>query len=259
MPITTCPKCSYQRQPTDSHIHEGVCPVCGIAYQKFLDRQRLLQQAGTAQEMPPSEPQMIEYEPQLPWFERLKARLLEVPERVEPLAFWARAVTLCGLALWGGHFVLAGIDWEVIGGSFLHNVILPFHEFGHVLFLPFGRFMTILGGSLFQVLMPLGLMAVFVMKQRDNFAASVTLWWSGQSFIDLSPYIADAVERSLPLVGGGGEESHDWGNLLTMMHGLPHTLAVARSSFAIGTLLMLLGLAWGATILRLQHEAMVSN
>ena len=34
--------------------------------------------------------------------------------------------------------------------------------------------------------------------------------------IDVSPYIADAPYRVLPLVGGLGEESHDWGNLLTM-------------------------------------------
>ena len=123
-----------------------------------------------------------------------------------------------------------------------------------MLFLPFGRFMAILGGSLFQVLMPLALMAAFVLKQRDAFGASVMLWWAGQSLVDLSPYIADAVDRGLPLVGGAGEDSHDWGNLLTMMHLLGHTQAIARICFALGVLAMIAGLAWGAHILRLQYR-----
>ena len=240
MPITTCPKCAYRRLAADSHVHQGVCPACGIAYQKYLDRQ--------------AAPPPLEYEVVVPLGDRLKARLAEVPEQVQPVVFWARAATWCVFALWGLYFTVHGIDWEVIGGSFLHNAILPFHEFGHVLFIPFGRFMTILGGSLFQVLMPLALMAAFVLKQRDTFGASLMLWWTGQSLVDLSPYIADAVNRGLPLVGGAGEESHDWGNLLTMLHLLGHTQAIARTCFALGVLVMAAGLAWGMQVLRLQYR-----
>jgi hypothetical protein len=245
--ITTCPKCSYQRLPTDAHIHEGVCPACGIAYQKYLDRQRA------------PAPAPVEYEVAVPRTEQLKARLSEVPQQVDATAFWARAAAWCAFALWTAYFTLHGIDWEVIGGSFLHNVILPFHEFGHVLFSPFGRFMAILGGSLFQVLMPLGLMAAFILRQRDTFGASVMLWWAGQSLVDLSPYIADAVERNLPLVGGAGEESHDWGNLLTMMHLLNHAQGIARLCFCLGVLVMLAGLAWGFHVLRLQHRRLAKS
>ena len=42
-------------------------------------------------------------------------------------------VLLAGLALWTLWFAANGIDWEVIGGSFLHNANLAFHEFGHLL------------------------------------------------------------------------------------------------------------------------------
>lgn len=254
MLVTICPKCAYKRQPTDYQAHEGICPACGIAYQKYQQRLEASQPLPASSQPLPSHEPVLKFVPNISWHARLKTQLMEIPERVDSLSFWGRAVTLCGLALWGLRFVVAGIDWEVIGGSFLHNVILPFHEFGHVLFSPFGRFMAILGGSLFQVMMPLGLMLVFIVKQRDNFAASVMLWWCGQSFIDLSPYIADAVYRTLPLVGGGGEESHDWGNLLTMMNALEHTQAVARGSFVIGTLLMLIALTWGGFLLRLQHK-----
>ena len=100
--------------------------------------------------------------------------------------------------------------------------------------------------------MPLGLMLVFIMQQRDNFAASIMLWWCGQNFIDVAPYIDDAQYRLLPLVGGGGEESHDWGNLLTMLNALDKTHTVAHSSFAIGVLIMALAMLWAVCILRIQ-------
>ncbi|UUZ56986.1 hypothetical protein LP419_19980 [Massilia sp. H-1] len=97
---------------------------------------------------------------------------------MDAVSVGGRALAWCAFALWALWFTLHGVDWEVIGGSFLHSIILPFHEFGHVLFMPFGRFMAILGGSLFQVLMPLGLMLAFLFKQRDTFGASAMLWWA---------------------------------------------------------------------------------
>lgn len=228
MPITTCPKCAYVRLPTDVRVHPGLCPSCGIAYQKYLDRQQ-----GEAAVVEP---------------------VLDLDEPIDPAAFWGRALVWCAFALWTVYFAVHGVDWEIIGGSFLHSVILPFHEFGHVFFGPFGRFMAILGGSLFQVLMPLALMLAFLIKQRDRFGASAMLWWSGQSLLDLSPYIADAVERNLPLVGGADEGAHDWGNLLTMTGKLHHAHGYSRLAFILGVVIMIAGLAWGARELRKQYR-----
>ena len=45
-----------------------------------------------------------------------------------------------------------------------------FHEAGHILFSPFGRFMTVLGGSLTQVLVPLLCAGAFLWQTRDPFA-----------------------------------------------------------------------------------------
>src|SRR5690606_20315277 len=167
-------------------------------------------------------------------------------------AFWGHAVLYALFFLWGWSFILGGIDWIAINGSFLHNVNLAFHEFGHVAFLPFGRFMTILGGSLFQVLLPLGLLAAFSFRQRDNFAASLMLWWCGQNLIDVSPYIADAQARVMPLIGGLGEEAHDWGNLLRMTDTLDHTPAFAWTAFTLGAAPILLSQAWGAALLYIE-------
>jgi hypothetical protein len=243
MPIATCPKCAYVRQETDRHIHEGVCPACGIAYQKYIARQ---------QTQPAVPAPQVQFEAVVPLRARVAAHLFVLPQPVEPAQFWGRVAAFLAFGAWGMSFIAGGVDAVGIGNSFMHRINLPFHEFGHVLFMPFGRFLHILGGSLFQVLMPLGLLGVFLLRQRDPFAASLMLWWSGQSLIDLAPYIGDAQYRILPLVGGGGDESHDWGNLLTMMHLIPRTQAIARADFALGALVMVCALLWAALVLRAQ-------
>ncbi|WP_028863685.1 hypothetical protein [Psychromonas aquimarina] len=95
----------------------------------------------------------------------------------------------------------------------------------------------------------------FSIQQKDNFGASIMLWWCGQSFIDISPYIADAQSRSLPLISGLGKESHDWGNLLSMTGNLQHTQLLADISFVIGSLIICLSFIWGAYLLYLQKQA----
>jgi len=233
-------------------VHAGICPACGIAYAKWHARQS--SPAGAARErFPATGP-----DDRGDLLQRLRVQLTEVPDSVEPAALAGRALLLVALGLWSTWFIAHGIDWETIGGSFLHGANLAFHEFGHLFFRPFGEFMTILGGSLFQVLLPLALLALFAVRQRDNFAAAVALWWCGQNFVDLAPYIRDAEYRALPLVGGGGEGSHDWGNLLTTMNAVDSCYALARASFTFGVLVMLAALAWGARLLWLQHARLRS-
>lgn len=229
-----CPKCHYERKPTDQG-HPDLCPACGIAINKW----RPVDEPETAVRTVEVRPGLVE--------------TLLVPARDGFL--WPRAGLWLALLLWTGWFAMHGIDWEVIGGSFMHNINLPFHEFGHVAFSPFGRFMAILGGSLFQLILPLGLAAGFVLQQHNNFAGSVCCWWCGQSFVDLAPYIQDAPYRALPLVAGMGEEAHDWGNLLTMTNSLHWAKPLANISFFVGLVLMGLALYWGYQLLRKQKQA----
>ena len=165
---------------------------------------------------------------------------------MDQLSFYGRCLLLVFLAWWSWRLFAYDYRSGEINGSFMHNILLAIHEAGHVIFIPCGEFMTILGGSLFQLLLPLGWAACFVLRQRDNFAAAVTLWWAGQSFVDLSPYIHDAPYRLLPLVGGGGEESHDWGNPLTPLDALGRSPTPARASVTSGALLMALAPGWAA-------------
>jgi hypothetical protein len=127
--------------------------------------------------------------------------------------------------------------------GFLHNVNLIFHEAGHVLFMPFGRFLHILGGSLLQILIPAGLCGYFWFT-RQPYASAIALWWTGQNFLDVSIYIRDAQERLLPLLGGEAV-LHDWHFLLLDLRLLPQANAVANLAFATGILLYLIAIPWG--------------
>lgn len=240
-----CPSCGHQRTPQDSHVHPGVCPSCGIAYAKWQ---------GATEPSSPEPPAHTHTTANESFRRRLLNSFLYIPENTDSVTLWGRGVLWLVFCVWGLSFIFHGLDWEYIGGSFLHNINLPFHEFGHVLFSPFGRFMMILGGSLFQIMMPLIAMLSFSWQMRDNFAASIMLWWCGQSFIDISPYIADAQDRSLPLILGLSEDYHDWGNLLSMTGTLDAAKTIAQTSFFIGSTIMLFALFWGAVILRKQKQ-----
>lgn len=257
MNIPVCPRCRHRRSNKDSATHEGVCPGCGIAYAKWLARNT----AGPYTQSPKPDAIAVETDTEteteaVDLLPRLREQLLLPPEGADETVMIWRAVLLVALGLWTLWFAAHGIDWEVIGGSFLHNANLAFHEFGHVFFRPFGRFMMILGGSLFQVALPLLLAGYFAGWKQDNIAAAAALWWCGQNLVDVAPYIRDAEYRVLPLVGGGGEESHDWGNLLTQLDAVPACYALARTSFGVGLLIMCAALAWGAAVVwRWRREA----
>jgi hypothetical protein len=239
-----CPKCQYERTTADHHVMEGICPACGIAYSKWKD----------GAPVPPSISVLRSKEARYGFRRKLWGTLTYIPERVDGPTFWGRCVLLGIFVVWGASFMFHGLDWEYIGGSFMHNVNLAFHEFGHVLFMPFGRFMTILGGSLFQIMMPLIALFCFSLQRRDNFAAALMLWWTGQSFIDVAPYIADAKYRSLPLILGMGEEFHDWGNLLTMLNRVDAAGTYANIAFGLGCILMLLSFYWAGWVLWQQKK-----
>ena len=246
-----CPKCQYVRTIHDRHVMEGICPSCGIAYAKWKPgAANIPHPRGNAGE------ENLCTDDTYSFTQKLCFTLTYIPEKVDAPTFWGRSVLLTVFVIWGLSFIWHGVDWEYIGDSFLHNINLPFHEFGHVLFSPLGRFMMILGGSLFQIMMPLIAMVSFSLQMRDNFAAAIMLWWTGQNFIDVAPYIADAEYRALPLIRGMGEEAHDWGNLLTMLNRVESAQTYANISFTIGSLLMLLSFYWAGWILYRQKKVL---
>jgi len=186
-----------------------------------------------------------------------KQWLIETDTTTDSGTFYGRLVVFLGLLWWGWIFIITPLETNYTGESFLHLINLPFHEAGHLIFSPFGRFMMILGGSLGQVLMPLICLGTFLIKTRDPFGASVALWWTAESLMDVAPYINDARDLELMLLGGvTGKETdgHDWNNLLTMTGLLNWDHRVAHLTYNIGILLMLVSFAWGGVILARHYE-----
>ena len=127
------------------------------------------------------------------------------------------------------------------GFSLLDNVNLPIHETGHLVFSPFGELITALGGTLFQLIVP----AVFVgyfLRRRDQFAASIALWWVAENFWNIAVYVADAQAQELPLVGGG---EHDWAFILAELDVLQQDARIAAMVRFAGTLLFVIAILWG--------------
>jgi hypothetical protein len=171
------------------------------------------------------------------------------------LTFAGRVAVFLLLLWWGRTLIFTPLETNYAGESFLHLINLPFHEAGHLLFIPLGRFMMILGGSLGQILMPLVCLATFLIKTRDPFGASVALWWTAENFMDIAPYINDARAMDLMLLGGvTGKETdgHDWNNILTMLGWLEYDHRLAHLAYNLGILLMLASFAWGGLLL-LKH------
>jgi hypothetical protein len=120
---------------------------------------------------------------------------------------------------------------------FLDNINLIIHEAGHIIFLPFGEFLHILGGSFWQVVFPL-MFVLYFYQRREYFSASVVLFWVGQSLINVSVYASDAIAMQLPLLGGDSS-IHDWNALLQMTGLLKYTSAIGSGIFFLGVLLIL--------------------
>ena len=96
----------------------------------------------------------------------------------------------------------------------LDNFLLIVHEAGHTFFSVFGvRTITILGGSLFEVLLPVIILSFFWINKK-KVAIQLSLYMVGFAFLQVAFYAADGGARQLPLIGGLSKESHDWYNLL---------------------------------------------
>lgn len=248
---TTCPKCEYVRQAQDEEPAD-ICPGCGLVFSKWLKNL-----ASDSQFTKPSPPAGNGLRPKASF---IGIFIAPKPDIERPEFFLYIGIWVVFFA-WGMDFILMDFRTNEIGQSWFHNVDLVFHEAGHMLFIPFGRTMTIFGGSLFQVLVPLFLVFAFLFYNRDGFGASIGLWWAGQSLMDLAPYIADARALQLPLLGGGtgadGPMRHDWANLLRPRGLLEFDIQIAAWVDFLGSGIILLALFWGAAVLRKYYQAMV--
>jgi len=233
-----CPKCTHEQPDGSDH-----CLRCGVIFAKV--RPTPVEQAV----MPSRAPGLAGL---------IKERLFVVQREENRLLLAGRLCLWLVLGGWGIRFMTAPVSGEYFNQSFMHLINLPFHEAGHVIFSPFGRFLQVLGGTLGQWIIPLVVTIAFILK-TDRFAASVGLWWLGQSFMDIAPYMDDARAGQLMLLGGvtGSEveDYHDWEIILTRLGWMRYDHVIARITFGCGVMLMLAALLWGAWVLYRQKGA----
>jgi hypothetical protein len=186
------------------------------------------------------------------WLESLS----HVPDKVDVTALWFRTALMAGLSVWSLFLIRMDYRTGEIGQSFLHRPLLVFHEAGHIVFMPFGEWVTVLGGTLGQLLMPLLLAGALLLKNHDPFGASIGTWFLGVSLMDVAPYMFDAMHPQLTLLSGSTGENggpHDWIYLFNSLGLLSRSQMLGGLTHKFGALLVLLSLAWGAWLLRRQR------
>jgi hypothetical protein len=248
-----CPKCNFE-QPCGMQE----CTRCGVIFAKL----RLPADREVRPEEIPVAPDVISA-----GLGGLLSHLRESFTAIEPdeplFIIAGRGIMLVLMLVWGVRFILAPISSGYAAETPLHLIHLPFHEAGHVIFgLPGFRFITVLGGTLGQLLIPVIVMYAFVVR-KNPFGGSVGLWWLGQSFMDVAIYANDARSGQLPLLGGvtGSEveDYHDWEVMLGKLGWLTYDHMIARLFYACGALLLLLALAWGGFVLWRQSRLLLAG
>lgn len=136
---------------------------------------------------------------------------------------------------------------------------LGIHELGHIIFSPFGQFIYIAGGSLFQCIFPL-MGVIGCLQKRWYFGASMCWCWFGLNLFDVAAYAGDARARLLPLTTGfagiaeqGSDEAydkaHDWYQLLSRTHHLNLDHTIEHLLRVAGTVSMLFGMGLGVFLI----------
>jgi hypothetical protein len=241
-----CPTCHFVQSDQNTE-----CQKCGTIFEKYRKRRVLSLRKGsvTAREKGDAAEDAT-------FFQNV---LFFVEPDVTIFHFGGRVIIALIIFIWGWKFILTPMTTNVTGGSFLHWVNLPFHEAGHIFFRLFGRWTTSLGGTLGQLLIPVTCLLVFLIKSKNPFGASISLWWLGENFMDIAPYINDARNQELMLLGGiTGREAeygyHDWEFILNEIGLLRYDHTLAHMAYGLGIILMLVSFAWAGYLLLKQYK-----
>jgi hypothetical protein len=240
-----CPECDFVQSDQNPK-----CSKCGVLFENFqkrhpspLKRRAAASRKGNAAEAGTFFQEFVFF----------------VESEVNPFYFGGRIFVGLIIFIWGWVFILTPMVTNYAGNSFFHLVNLPFHEAGHLFFQLFGRWMGSLGGTLGQLLIPFICLLVFLIKYKNPFGASVCLWWFGESLMDIAPYINDARNQELVLLGGiTGREAdygtHDWEFILNEIGWLRYDHTLAYMAHYFGIVLMLLSFGWAGYLLLKQYR-----
>jgi hypothetical protein len=164
-----------------------------------------------------------------------------------------KTVSRAGVIGWLVFYVLfllyAALDRS--GFLFIDYVNLIIHEGGHFFFSWFGYTITILGGTLGELIVPL-LCAIYFVCQREITAVAFCGFWFFENFLYIGTYMADARALSLPLVGSG---DHDWEILFGQWGLLMQDQRIGGITRTLGWIGMLATVAWFLWRVRLEWSA----
>jgi hypothetical protein len=121
----------------------------------------------------------------------------------------------------------------------LDTINLFIHEAGHFFFKPFGMWIYLLAGSLFQILLPITLLAVTWRQKLQQ--APWPAFWVGENCVNVSVYIKDAPHMQLKLLAKG--VIHDWNWLLN--DNLETAEPLGDAVFGLGILICTASVAMG--------------
>jgi hypothetical protein len=228
----TCPQCGNRLAMTPGRT---TCVRCGHIFLKAPEKPSVLSN-------------------------RFVSLLLDSTRTTSGYALRARAGLLAFIGFLTVVFFFSdNLEAQTFAHAFFHNVNLPFHEAGHIIFSIFlTPLITSAGGTAMQVLMPLICAVTLILKTKDPFGGSVAFWWMSQNFIDIAPYINDARAGVLPLLGDNtGSDApygfHDWEFILGELKLLQYDHSIAILSITVGIAGMIFSLVWGSAVLWRLH------
>ncbi len=153
-----------------------------------------------------------------------------------------RAMSRAALVGWLAFYALFLLHAATNKDGFLilDHVNLVIHEAGHMFFSWGGYTLTILGGTLGELLVPLAI-AIYFFWRRETTGVAFAAFWFFENFLYIGTYMMDARTLALPLVGSG---EHDWEILFGQWGLLVHDGAIGAATRTIGWLGMLGTVVW---------------
>ena len=164
----------------------------------------------------------------------------------------ARAIVLVIAAIYAMIRLTDPTWWDL-----LDDVNLAVHEAGHILFGLFGDIPGVLGGSLFQIIIP-AVFAGYFFRSGQRFSGAMTMVWVAQSMVNVSIYIKDARAQQLSLLGG--ENSiHDWWYILINWDLLQSDLRIGGFVQFLAAMVFLIAFILGGAVIYRDAESASSS
>lgn len=184
---------------------------------------------------------------------RFEVRLSQETPRSRLAGFFTEAGEWSSGRMWWPRLLLllwfASVFWALLRDPMAWVLIdglnLGIHELGHYAFYWLGEFASLIGGSLLEIIAPIGA-AVMFYRQRDYFAIAVASCWLGTALFNVGSYAGDARAQDLPLVSPTSSDPlHDWFHILRRLDLLEHDHVIMSLFHFAGATAMVGGLLFG--------------